>query len=73
MTNTLKSSQERFLSKVACFFAVFREAIEEAENLARALVHKFLEGGSVPSLQSFNELIFNWWPYISHGRRSNLL
>jgi hypothetical protein len=73
VTNTLKSSKERFLGKVACFFAISREAIEQSENLARSFVHQFLEGSRVASLQSFNELIFNLWPDIGHGRRSNLL
>jgi hypothetical protein len=73
MDDALKGPQERFLGQVASFFTIFRQAIEQTVNLTRAFIHQFFKGASVASLQSFNELSFILWPYISHGRRSNLL
>jgi hypothetical protein len=55
-TDTLESSQERFLRQVARLLAIFGQAEEKPVNFAGALGNELFESCCLPPLQSFNEL-----------------
>src|ERR1043165_1434779 len=71
--NALEDAQESLLRQVARFLGIFRQPIEQGENIARTLFDEPVEGRRLARSQSFNELRFDCGARVSRGCRSNLL